>query len=69
VPEFVKSADGTSIAYDVVGTGPSLVITGGAFNTRKSPGDLIGLLASHLTGLHLGPPRARRQRQHPSMLH
>jgi hypothetical protein len=49
VPEFVKSADGTSIAYDVVGTGPSLVITGGAFNTRKSPGDLIGLLASHLT--------------------
>lgn len=49
VPEFVKSADGTSIAYEVAGTGPSLVITGGAFNTRYSPGELIGLLSPHFT--------------------
>jgi pimeloyl-ACP methyl ester carboxylesterase len=49
MPEFVKSTDGTSIAYDVAGIGPSLVITGGAFNTRHSPGELVGLLAPHFT--------------------
>ncbi len=47
--EFVKSKDGTSIAYDVAGAGPALVITGGAFNTRHSPGELVGLLAPHFT--------------------
>jgi pimeloyl-ACP methyl ester carboxylesterase len=49
MPEFAKSSDGTSIAYDVAGTGPALVITGGAFNTRHSPGELVGLLAPHFT--------------------
>jgi pimeloyl-ACP methyl ester carboxylesterase len=49
MPEFVKSSDGTSIAYDVAGSGPALVITGGAFNTRHSPGPLIGLLAPNFT--------------------
>jgi pimeloyl-ACP methyl ester carboxylesterase len=49
MPEFVKSADGTSIAYDRAGDGPALVITGGAFNVRFSSGPLIGLLASHFT--------------------
>jgi hypothetical protein len=33
MPDFVQSADGTSIAYDVAGSGFALVITGGAFNT------------------------------------
>jgi pimeloyl-ACP methyl ester carboxylesterase len=47
--DFVKSADGTSIAYDVAGSGPALVITGGAFNTRHSPGELVGLLAPHFS--------------------
>ncbi|MDQ1552890.1 MAG: hypothetical protein QOD50_2312 [Actinomycetota bacterium] len=49
MPEFVESKDGTSIAYDVAGSGPALVITGGAFNTRHSPGELVGLLAPHFT--------------------
>ncbi len=49
MPEFAKSTDGTSIAYDVAGSGPALVITGGAFNTRHSPGELVGLLAPHFT--------------------
>src|ERR1700710_2808190 len=49
MPEFVKSADGTPIAYDVAGSGPALVITGGAFNPRHSPGELVGLLAPHFT--------------------
>jgi pimeloyl-ACP methyl ester carboxylesterase len=47
--DFVKSADGTSIAYDVAGSGPALVLTGGAFNTRHSPGELVGLLAPHFS--------------------
>jgi pimeloyl-ACP methyl ester carboxylesterase len=49
MPEFTESADGTSIAYDVTGSGPALVITGGAFNTRHSPGELVGFLAPHFT--------------------
>ena len=49
MPEFAKSTDGTSIAYDVAGSGPALVLTGGAFNTRHSPGELVGLLAPHFT--------------------
>lgn len=49
MPEFAKSKDGTSIAYDVAGSGPALVLTGGAFNTRHSPGELVGLLAPHFT--------------------
>jgi pimeloyl-ACP methyl ester carboxylesterase len=49
MPEFAVSADGTSIAYDRAGSGPPLVITGGAFNTRQSPGPLVGLLAPHFT--------------------
>ena len=49
MPETARSADGTSIAYDIAGSGPALVITGGAFNTRHSPGPLVGLLAPHFT--------------------
>jgi hypothetical protein len=49
MPEFVEPTDGTSIAYNVVGSGPALVITGGAFNTRHSPGELVGLLAPRFT--------------------
>jgi pimeloyl-ACP methyl ester carboxylesterase len=47
--QFTESNDGTSIAYDVAGSGPALVITGGAFNTRQSPGELVGLLSPHFT--------------------
>lgn len=45
------SADGTPIAYEVVGDGPSLVLVGGAFNDRRSPS--AGLpLAAQLAGDH-----------------
>ena len=42
------SADGTTIAYDLVGDGPTLIVIGGAFNTRQSPGALVPLLAPHM---------------------
>lgn len=35
--EQVRSADGTSIAYEVVGHGPSLILAGGAFCDRSAP--------------------------------
>ncbi|GAA5065347.1 pimeloyl-ACP methyl ester carboxylesterase [Thermocatellispora tengchongensis] len=47
--EKVTSADGTAIAFERTGTGPALVITGGALNTRHSPGPLVPLLAGHFT--------------------
>jgi pimeloyl-ACP methyl ester carboxylesterase len=40
----VESTDGTEIAYDVAGSGPSLVLVGGAFNNRYSWGRLTPLL-------------------------
>jgi pimeloyl-ACP methyl ester carboxylesterase len=45
MPEFVRSPDGTSIAYDRVGEGPSVIVIGGAFTTRLSPYPLVTLLA------------------------
>jgi pimeloyl-ACP methyl ester carboxylesterase len=45
----VESADGTEIAYDSYGHGPSLVIVGGALNTRFSPMALVPALADHFT--------------------
>jgi hypothetical protein len=47
--EKTTSADGTAIAFDRVGEGPPLVIVGGAWNTRHSPGELVGLLARNFT--------------------
>ena len=45
------SADGTTLAYEVEGTGPPLVLVGGAFNDRRSPS--AGLpLATHLAADH-----------------
>jgi hypothetical protein len=49
MPEFAESADGTSIAFDRVGTGPALVVVGGAFNTRLSPYPLVTLLSERFT--------------------
>ena len=49
--ETVTSADGTTIAYETVGSGPPLVLAGGAFNDRRSPS--AGLpLAAMLTADH-----------------
>jgi pimeloyl-ACP methyl ester carboxylesterase len=44
--ETTTSADGTTIAYDVWGTGPLAVIVGGAFNDRNTWAELAGALAA-----------------------
>lgn len=43
--EFVRSADGTTIAYERSGVGPALVLVGGAFATRHSFDPLVPLLS------------------------
>jgi pimeloyl-ACP methyl ester carboxylesterase len=45
----VRSADGTSISYERSGSGPPLVIVGGAFNDAGSAQPLAWLLAGHFT--------------------
>ncbi|WP_149263540.1 alpha/beta fold hydrolase [Actinomadura sp. K4S16] len=47
----VISADGTRIAYDVIGSGPPLVLVGGAFSHRRWKGfvELARLLAGSFT--------------------
>lgn len=47
--ETVQSADGTTIAFDRLGTGPALVVIGGAMNTRLSPYPLATMLADRFT--------------------
>jgi alpha-beta hydrolase superfamily lysophospholipase len=49
MPEFVRSADGTPIAFDRLGAGDPVIVIGGAFNTRSSPYPLVTLLAEELT--------------------
>jgi pimeloyl-ACP methyl ester carboxylesterase len=46
MPGTVQSADGTTIAYEHAGVGPSLILVGGAFNTRQSGYALSDLLVS-----------------------
>ncbi|MGQ4488363.1 alpha/beta fold hydrolase [Streptomyces sp. SAS_281] len=45
----VVSADGTAIAYEKQGTGPSVVLVGGALMTRGASAELAALLAGHFT--------------------
>ncbi len=47
--EKVQSTDGTTIAYETAGSGPPLILVGGALNTRQSPGDLVPLLVENFT--------------------
>jgi len=44
--DTATSADGTTIAYDVWGTGPVAVIVGGAFNDRNTWAELAAALAA-----------------------
>lgn len=44
--QTVLSADGTPIAYEQVGSGPPLLLVGGAFNERSSAAELAAALAS-----------------------
>jgi pimeloyl-ACP methyl ester carboxylesterase len=53
--ETVTSADGTSIAYDQYGSGPAVILVGGAFQHRAidpSTAELAELLASRFTVFH-----------------
>ena len=47
--ETLTSTDGTAIAYQRTGTGPSLVLVVGAFCDRSSTASLTALLAAHFT--------------------
>jgi pimeloyl-ACP methyl ester carboxylesterase len=48
-PRFATSADGTRIAFDRAGSGPPLVIVGGAFGTREDGDDLRAALSGQFT--------------------
>lgn len=45
----VFSSDGTAIAYERQGSGPAVVLVGGAFMTRGDSAPLAGLLAERFT--------------------
>ena len=45
--EKTTSADGTTIAYEAWGTGPLVVVVGGAFNDRGTWAELARVLAGH----------------------
>jgi pimeloyl-ACP methyl ester carboxylesterase len=45
----VTSKDGTSIAFDRAGTGPALILVGGALSERSAWAPLAKLLAPHFT--------------------
>src|SRR4051812_26726028 len=50
--EHVKSADGTSLAFETMGHGPPLILVGGAFcgrSAKASGTPLAAHLASHFT--------------------
>src|SRR5215469_9686324 len=49
--ERVTSTDGTAIAYEVRGDGPTLVLIGGAFNDRNSAADLAQALSTRYTAV------------------
>jgi pimeloyl-ACP methyl ester carboxylesterase len=46
---FATSADGTRIAFEKIGSGPPLVIVGGALSHRDGGKPLAGKLADHFT--------------------
>src|SRR5689334_3567469 len=47
--ETARSADGTAIAYERTGSGPPLVLVGGAFSDRKGASYLTPSLAGACT--------------------
>lgn len=47
--EIVQSTDGTEIAYERTGDGPTLILVGGALSNRQSAAGLAEQLAPHFT--------------------
>lgn len=57
----VTSKDGTTIAYDQSGKGPSVILVDGALQYRafdQGMAELAGLLAQHFTVIHYLTKRA-----------
>ena len=52
-PKFLSSNDGTQIAYDQVGSGPQLILVGGALSQRGAWAPMAKLLSPHFTVLSL----------------
>jgi len=48
-PSFAVSADGTRIAHETAGSGPPLVIVGGAFGTRADARELAEAMSARFT--------------------
>jgi pimeloyl-ACP methyl ester carboxylesterase len=57
-PGSARSTDGTSIGYRSLGTGPGLVVVGGALRRGRDYRELAGHLATHAT-VHLVDRRGR----------
>lgn len=49
--EFVRSRDGTKIAYDRSGSGPAVILVGGALSDRDGAADLAAALATDFTAI------------------
>lgn len=49
--EHATSADGTPVAFERTGTGPAVILIGGAFNDRGTAGGLAAALAPHATAV------------------
>jgi pimeloyl-ACP methyl ester carboxylesterase len=47
--DTVRSADGTTIAYETAGEGPPIILVGGAFNDRSTTRPLAAALVSDFT--------------------
>jgi pimeloyl-ACP methyl ester carboxylesterase len=47
--QTVTSPDGTTIAFEKTGSGPAVIVIGGAFNTRQSAADIAAVLAVHFS--------------------
>src|SRR5687768_17698143 len=47
--QYVRSEDGTRIAFEKAGKGPALVVVGGALSDRSGGKPLVGKLMEHFT--------------------
>jgi pimeloyl-ACP methyl ester carboxylesterase len=45
----VTSSDGSTIAFEKTGSGPAVIVIGGAFNTRQSAANIAAVLAAHFS--------------------
>jgi pimeloyl-ACP methyl ester carboxylesterase len=65
--DFVKSADGTQLAYDRLGSGPLVVLVSGMFSHRPAFEEEAERLATTVHRAQLRQARARRERRHSAV--